>query len=146
MPRLWTRIHAVVLRYDSQDILVLQSIFAKAGLCRELSRKKVSALREVLSFGRGASQKVFFFEPNAQPPSNELSNMQDLQYQVSHFFRTDDPHLKSPSGGRFLASRRFGLPRLFRNDGGGIPSTDRAHQGANGSAFCHKHCLDHPKR
>ena len=32
---------------DRQDILVLHSIFAKAGLRRELSRTKASAIREV---------------------------------------------------------------------------------------------------
>jgi hypothetical protein len=36
---------------DRQDILVLHSIFAKAGLRRELSRTKASAIREVPPLG-----------------------------------------------------------------------------------------------
>ena len=47
--------NAAVLRYDRQDILVLQSIFAEAGLRRELSRTKTSAIREAPPCRRGAS-------------------------------------------------------------------------------------------
>jgi len=40
---------------DRQDILVLHRIFAEAGLRRELSRTKASAIREAPPCGRGVS-------------------------------------------------------------------------------------------
>ena len=43
--------NVVVLRFDRQDILVLHCIFAEAGLRRELSRTKASAIREALRAG-----------------------------------------------------------------------------------------------
>jgi len=50
--------NAAVLRYDRQSRqggIVLQSIFAEAGLRRELSRTKASAIREAPPCRWGAS-------------------------------------------------------------------------------------------